>query len=68
VHEQQISQYVNDEQALRITHGFQQGGRGEGRGTYRRRGRGRGRFGFDKSILECYYCHELGHFQWECPK
>jgi hypothetical protein len=68
VHEQRISRHMNDEQALQITHGFQQGGRGGGRGTYRGRGRGRGRFGFDKSILECYYCHELGHFQWECPK
>ncbi|KAI5336042.1 hypothetical protein L3X38_026176 [Prunus dulcis] len=29
---------------------------------------GRGRFGYDKSTIECYNCHELGHFQWECPK
>ncbi|CAL8164596.1 unnamed protein product [Prunus armeniaca] len=40
-----------------------------------RRGRGRGRGGFrgrqgsfDKSNVECYYCHEMGHFQYECPK
>nr|XP_034893821.1 uncharacterized protein LOC118033088 [Populus alba] len=64
VHEQRISRHVNDEQALQITHGFQQGGRGGGRGTYQGRGRGRGRFGFNKSIIECYYCHALGHFQW----
>jgi hypothetical protein len=68
VYEQRISRHVNDEQALQITHGFQQGGRGGARGTYRGRGRGRGRFGFDKYILECYYCHELGYFQWECPQ
>ena len=68
VHEQRISRHVDDEQALQITHGSQQRGRGGGRGTYRGRGRGRGRFGFDKSILECYNCHELGHFQWECRK
>ncbi|CAL9003641.1 unnamed protein product [Prunus brigantina] len=68
VHEQRISRHVDDEQALQITHGSQQGGRSGGRGTYRGRGRGRGRFGFDKSTLECYNCHELGHFQWECPK
>ena len=68
VHEQRISRHMDNEQALQITHGSQQGGRGGGKGTYRGRGRGRGRFGFDKSILECYNYHELGHFQWECPK
>ncbi|KAL6331293.1 hypothetical protein AAG906_009721 [Vitis piasezkii] len=50
------------------THGERMGGRHGGRGAYRGRGRGNGRFGFDKSFLECYNCHELGHFQWECPK
>ena len=68
VHEQRISRHVDNEQALQITHGSQQGGRGGGRGPYQGQRRGRGRFGFDKSILECYNCHELGHFQWECPK
>ncbi|XP_068339065.1 uncharacterized protein [Pyrus communis] len=59
-----ISRHTVDEQAVQITHGTQLGGRGGGRGTYR----GRGRFRSDKSTLECYSCHELGHFQWECPK
>ncbi|RVW59737.1 Retrovirus-related Pol polyprotein from transposon TNT 1-94 [Vitis vinifera] len=68
VHEQRISRHVVDEQALQVTTGAQQGGRHGGRGAYRGRGRGNGRFGFDKSFLECYNCHELGHFQWECPK
>ncbi|XXG55235.1 hypothetical protein AAC387_Pa03g2947 [Persea americana] len=68
VHEQRISRHTVDEQALQITHGPQQGGRRGGRGTYQGRGRGRARFGFDKSTIECYNCHELGHFQWECPK
>ncbi|PSS16340.1 Endonuclease, partial [Actinidia chinensis var. chinensis] len=70
VHEQRISRHAVDEQALQISHGPQQGGRGGGRGTYRGRGRGtgRGRFEFDKSTIECYNCHEFGHFQWECPK
>ena len=68
VHEQRISRHVVNEQALQISHGPQQGGRSGGRGTYRGKGRGRGRFEFDKSTIECYNCHEFGHFQWECPK
>ena len=42
-----------------------EGGRGCGRGTYR--GRGRGRANFNKAIVECYRCHQLGHFRYECP-
>ncbi|XP_068336582.1 uncharacterized protein [Pyrus communis] len=68
VHEQRVSRQVVDEQALQVIPGIQQGGRGGGRGSYCGRGRGRGRFGFEKSIIECYNCHELGHFQWEYPK
>ncbi|CAL2257013.1 unnamed protein product [Prunus armeniaca] len=67
VHEQRIGRHTVDEQALKVTHEVYQGGRG-GRNNFRGRGRGRGRNGFDKSTLECYNCHELGHFQWECPK
>lgn len=22
---------------------------------------------FDKATIECYNCHKLGHFEWECP-
>nr|GEV20911.1 retrovirus-related Pol polyprotein from transposon TNT 1-94 [Tanacetum cinerariifolium] len=47
------------------------GGRGRGRGRGspvkgRGRGRGRGRSEIDKSSLECYRCHKLGHFAYEC--
>ncbi|KAM2527251.1 hypothetical protein TB1_024527 [Malus domestica] len=65
VHEQRMCRHTVDEQALQVTNDR---GRKGGRNSYRRRGRGRGRSGLDKSTVECYYCHGLGHFQWECPK
>ncbi|XP_071700349.1 uncharacterized protein [Rutidosis leptorrhynchoides] len=43
-------------------------GRGRGRSSYRGRGRGRGRSSFDKLTVECYNCHALGHFSYECLK
>ncbi|KAM0996698.1 hypothetical protein ACFX14_006769 [Malus domestica] len=63
-----MSQHTVDEQALQITHWAQSGGRSGGRSAYHGRGRRRGRSGSDKSTIECYNCHELGHFEWECPK
>ena len=72
VHEQRIYRHGVDEQALQISHGPHQGGRSGGRSVYRGRGRGRGRFEgrfeFDKFGIECYHCHDFGHFQWECSK
>ena len=35
---------------------------GLGRGQGRRPNQGR----YDKSNVECYNCHEFGHFSWEC--
>ncbi|KAK9928322.1 hypothetical protein M0R45_025465 [Rubus argutus] len=44
------------------------GARGRGRTLFfRGRGRGRGRTNFNKATVECYKCHNLGHFQYECP-
>ncbi|KAI5418277.1 hypothetical protein KIW84_042781 [Lathyrus oleraceus] len=44
------------------------GGRGRGRHTFRGgRGRGRGWQSYNKATVECYKCHQLGHFQYECP-
>ncbi|XP_018500376.1 uncharacterized protein LOC108866362 [Pyrus x bretschneideri] len=60
VHEQRMCRHTEDEQALQVTN---DGGRRGGRSSYRGRGRGRGRSGFDKSTVECYHCHRLGHFQ-----
>ena len=60
VHEQRMSMHTLDEQALEVTNEALPGGHNWGRG--RGRGRGRSRAGFDKSMIECYNCHELGHF------
>jgi hypothetical protein len=68
VHEQRMSTHVEQEHALQITHGDQFGGRSRGRGSSRGRGWGRSRQQhFSKNTVECYHCHKLGHFQWECP-
>ena len=66
VHEQRMNDHIIEEQALKVTFDEFSGGRGRGHGSFRGRGRGRGR-NFDKSMVECYYCHKRGHFQYECP-
>ena len=38
------------------------------RWAFRGRDGGRDRQTFNKVIVECYKCHQLGHFQYECPK
>ena len=52
VHEQRMGSHVEEEDALKITHGEQSGGRSQGRGSFRGRGRGRGRQTFNKAIVE----------------
>ena len=66
VHEQCMSSHVEEGHTLKITHGKQSRGRGQGRGSFRGRGRGRDRQTFNRATVECYNCHKLGHFQWEC--
>jgi len=59
---------------LKVAQNEENDGHGQGRSALRggaARGRWRGRGGkqpTDRTTIECYYCHEYGHFQSECPK
>lgn len=67
VHEQRMRGYKEEEQALKVTHPSRGEGRGRGRGRGGpKTGRGRGRQP-NKALVECYKCHKLGHYQYECP-
>lgn len=72
-HEQKIMKHskgsTSNEQVLKITSDFNDLNVGRGRGSsFRGRGRGRGRNGsYNKALVECYKCHKLGHFKFECP-
>ena len=68
MHEQKFQRPSNndEEQVLNVVGRSSTNNRG--RGTYRGRGRGRGRINFNKVTVECYKCHNLGHFQYDCPK
>ncbi|GMI84331.1 hypothetical protein HRI_002102400 [Hibiscus trionum] len=70
VHEQRMGSQDEEEHALKVSSGDRSGGQVRSHASYRGRGRGRGiskgRQGFDKATIECYRCHKLGHFQWEC--
>ena len=73
VHEQRMNGHnSHEEKVLKVTRDETNTGRGRGRGDFRSgfaRGRGRGgRQRVDKAAVECHYCHEFGHFQYECPK
>ncbi|KAL2324779.1 hypothetical protein Fmac_023837 [Flemingia macrophylla] len=71
VHEQRMHNTVHEEHALKVTQSTQNAGpvgRGRGRWNFGGRGSGRSRQNIDKATVECYNCHKLGHFQWECRK
>ena len=67
VHEQKFQRTNSEDQALKVTIDEGQGRGGRGRNTYRGRGYGRGRGFINKAIIECYRCHKLGHYKYECP-
>lgn len=68
VHEQKFHRSSGVEQALKVTTDERVGGRGRGRSNYKGRGRGRGGQAFNRAEVECFKCHNLGHFQYERPK
>lgn len=65
IHEQRMQSSQPEEQVLKVMHD-DKAGRGRGCGN-RGRGRGRGKQPFNKALIECFQCHKLGHFQYECP-
>jgi len=75
VHEQRMQGTREEEHVLKATHDDTnritqdvRSSRGRGRGLFRGgRGRGRGRQSLNKATIECFKCHKLGHFQYECP-
>ncbi|XP_050895319.1 uncharacterized protein LOC127101937 [Lathyrus oleraceus] len=65
VQEQRMQGSQGEEQALRISYDDKpRRGRGSFRGG---RGRGRGRSSMNKATVQFFKCHQLGHFQYECP-
>jgi len=67
VHEQRMKSHGEEEQVLKTSQ-EDRTGRGRGRGVFRGgRGRGRGRQPYKKAVIECFWCHRLGHYQYECP-
>lgn len=62
MHEQRTSSHVEEEHALKITHGDQSEAMDQGRASFRGRGKGRGRQSFNKATVDFYNCHKLGHF------
>lgn len=69
VHEQKFRRKAKEEeQVLKVAH-EERNIRGRGRGMIgSSRGRGRWRQPVNKAMIECFRCHKLGHFQYECPE
>ncbi|GAA0160582.1 hypothetical protein LIER_17103 [Lithospermum erythrorhizon] len=69
MHEQKFKRFQKeaDDQVLKVEDRYGSSSRGRGRNSFRR-SRGGGRQSFNKSAIECYKCHKMGHFQYECSK
>ncbi|GAA0148632.1 hypothetical protein LIER_08021 [Lithospermum erythrorhizon] len=70
-HEQKFSRNGKEEvdHVLKVEERYGYGGRSSrGRGGSRGRGRSGGRQYTSKAMVQCFKCHKLGHFQYECPK
>ncbi|XP_050875419.1 uncharacterized protein LOC127079050 [Lathyrus oleraceus] len=63
IHEKRMKSLLEETQALKVTNEERDG---RGKDTFRGQRRGGGRQFFDKSAVECFKCHSLGHFQYEC--
>lgn len=67
VHEQKFQKISDEEQVLKVAEAEFAGGRGALLRGFTGRGRGRRRTPINKALIECFKCHKLGHFQYECP-
>lgn len=69
MHEQKFNRRSRDEvdQDLKVEDRYE-GRSSRGRGNNNGRGRRRGRQSFNKTTVECFKCHKMGHFQYECPR
>lgn len=67
VYAQRIQGYQEETHMLKVAQ-EDRSSKGRGRCVFRGGcGRGRGRQPLNKAIIECFKCHKLGHFQYECP-
>lgn len=71
VHEQKFTRTSGEEHALKVSSDNSTNtkgkGKGRGRGRGEGQGRGRGRQNNNRATIECFNCHKLGHYQYECP-
>ena len=71
VYKQRMSEYKDENQTLKVVYD-ERTTKGKGKGAFNSfrgtRDRGRGRPQLNKELIECYKCHKLGHFHYECSK